>query len=501
MRKSRGIFSVGIKIYGQILLMAFVAVAVIWVQTQAIGNISEANREIVNVQVNEVEQISEISRDFSYINGQVLRHVLTDREAAMETIAETIHTRLEELDGKAEEFNSLLGEEDGRRRDYDRFMADYARYKRTVNSLLNTSMVNKQQAIVSATSNLSMFENNIEEYIDSIISMTNEAMAVRQSEIHGITENISSMVSGAVLAFGLIIVVCIAVVSFTVVRPIRKATRQIEGIVREIEAGRGDLTKRISVASRDEIGQLAGGMNHFLELVQSITAGMIGCCKELGIQGKVVGDNVCRVKAGADNTSGAVEELAAGMEEAAATVMTLGEDTDNVENAVQQMLARTVEGNDYAQRIKQKAFAVEGKAAASKEEAVTMITSIDAAVNRSVENSRQIYRISELTEEILGIAGKTNLLALNASIEAARAGEAGRGFTVVAEEIRKLADDSKLTANHIRNISKEVITHVEELAGNTSDLSESIGQIAAALDVVNGIIGRLKESTGHFEKY
>lgn len=469
-KKARWIHSVGTKIFGLIALMAVVAIAVILSLASSLNRVNEANKRVMEEQVAQVEKISEISRDFSYINGQVLTHVMTTRESSMESLAEIINNRLGELDAKTEEFDLLLTQEDVRRADYDRFVADYTRYRKTVGSLLNTSMVNKQQAMVSATSNLTMFESNIEEYIDSIITKTNEAMRLTQEEINTTAQGTSRMIPGAFVLFAVILLATIIIIGFSVIRPLKKAAKQIGTIVEEIRENRGDLTKRVTVSSRDEIGRLSEKTNDFLSLVQKITASMISCCEELDRQGGIVGTSVGNADSGADDTSGKVEELAAGMEEVAATVVALSEDTKNMEESMIRMTEKTGEGSEYAQRIREKAYGVEQKALGSKADAVSMLAAMDDAVKESVENSGRIGEISELTDEILGIAGKTNLLALNASIEAARAGEAGRGFSVVADEIRQLADNSKQTAGHIRSISEEVVKNVQTLAENAKKL-------------------------------
>jgi methyl-accepting chemotaxis protein len=103
-----------------------------------------------------------------------------------------------------------------------------------------------------------------------------------------------------------------------------------------------------------------------------------------------------------------------------------------------------------------------------------MMREFDVTLQRSINNSHQIENIGNLTGEILSIASKTNLLALNASIEAARAGEAGKGFSVVAEEIRVLADNSKETANNIQAISEGVVSAVMELADDANRLMSFI---------------------------
>jgi methyl-accepting chemotaxis protein len=134
------------------------------------------------------------------------------------------------------------------------------------------------------------------------------------------------------------------------------------------------------------------------------------------------------------------------------------------------MSKQAIEGSDFAQQIKLRASDLKKQAIVSKETASTMIKEIDGAVKKSVEESKDIEKITTLTDEILGISNETNLLALNASIEAARAGEAGRGFAVVAEQIRILADNSRKTANNIQEISETVVHSVTLLAENASKL-------------------------------
>ena len=99
-----------------------------------------------------------------------------------------------------------------------------------------------------------------------------------------------------------------------------------------------------------------------------------------------------------------------------------------------------------------------------------MLQEIRTVLQQSMENSKSVAKIQDLTDEILNISSQTNLLALNASIEAARAGEAGKGFAVVADEIRDLAEDSRKTANNIQNISQTVTDGVEQLVDDSQKM-------------------------------
>ena len=130
----------------------------------------------------------------------------------------------------------------------------------------------------------------------------------------------------------------------------------------------------------------------------------------------------------------------------------------------------TKEGVDVTEAIKGKAQDIRKDAMTSKENTIQMIGKNRERLENAVENSRNVDKINELTNDILGISNQTNLLALNASIEAARAGEAGRGFAVVADEIRQLAERSKSTANRIQEISLLVTESVEELSVNANGM-------------------------------
>ena len=99
-----------------------------------------------------------------------------------------------------------------------------------------------------------------------------------------------------------------------------------------------------------------------------------------------------------------------------------------------------------------------------------IVTDIIGKLQTTIQESKKVEKVSELTNDILNIADQTNLLALNASIEAARAGEAGRGFAVVASEIGKLSESSRDAAVNIQSINSTVIGTVQELIKNANAL-------------------------------
>ena len=259
-----------------------------------------------------------------------------------------------------------------------------------------------------------------------------------------------------------------------IVVPIQKIAQVINGMIEAIHNNKGNLNERVPVQTKDEIATLARGVNEFLDILQGVIDGVISCSEEINRQQMNVNEVVEETNRSANDTSATMEELAASMEEVSATVGYVSDSTREAEASVGEMVDRAVNGTKFAEEIRSRAEELRKLAQGSRASADSMIKEFDVSLNASIEDSRQIEKIGNLTSDILGIASKTNLLALNASIEAARAGEAGKGFAVVADEIRQLADNSKETAGNIQQISESVVAAVITLAENAGNLVKFI---------------------------
>ncbi len=306
------------------------------------------------------------------------------------------------------------------------------------------------------------------------------------------------LTSGTYVALiGTIVILILIIINFLVsykniVRKIRSISDEVNAMISRIEEGNGDLTARINTRTKSELLFITTGINHFIETLQGIMRDvkngshvLTTASEEVSSQLRIADDNVT-------STSAALEELSANMETLSGTVGSINDRVEDVKNAAQEITEQAMSGTETAVAIKKEALELKDQVNKKKSEAVDQVSQLSEVLSKSVQDSEKVSQIGELTNVILDIASRTNLLALNASIEAARAGEAGKGFSVVATEISSLAANSRETAANIQVISNEVTEAVNRLAENAQ----------TALDYINGtVLGDYDEFVVTGEKY
>ncbi len=279
----------------------------------------------------------------------------------------------------------------------------------------------------------------------------------------------------------LIVIVLVYFASRSITRPLNDAVAGLK----DIAEGEGDLTMRLQVDTRDEVGEMATWFNTFMEKLQQII-------KQIAENSTGVGTNSTQLTSisqnllqGAEDTSQrsnnvatAAEEMSANLNTVAAAMEESATNASMVATAAEQMSSTINEIAENAEKARNVSSQAVGQAGSASEKMSELGEAAD--------------KIGKVTETITEISEQTNLLALNATIEAARAGEAGKGFAVVANEIKELAKQTAEATLDIKNLIDDVQSTSKSTEGEINEISKVIGGVN---DIVSTIATAVEEQT------
>ena len=260
--------------------------------------------------------------------------------------------------------------------------------------------------------------------------------------------NTALVVAGLAIALGLLLA---ALVARSIVRPIRIAV----DAMRDIAAGEGDLTRRLDDVGRNEVAELASAFNQFSEKVRRLVSEVAGSTAQVAAAAEEMSAITDEFNRDVALQRNEIEQVATAMSEMTATVQDVAR---NAAQAAESAQAADREAHQGQQVVRETVSAIEGVSAE--------VVRTASAIERLEADSQSI---SAVLEVIRGVAEQTNLLALNAAIEAARAGEQGRGFAVVADEVRTLASRTQQSTLEIQQV-------IERLQSGARDATEVMQQ-------------------------
>jgi methyl-accepting chemotaxis protein len=304
-----------------------------------------------------------------------------------------------------------------------------------------------------------------------------EFVVTRALGLTGMTGMIVNLAINSVIAF---------LYGYIASRAISRPLKNAAGALQKLAEEEGDLSQRLTIESNDEVGQLSNSFNLFMDKLHSIISLVVESTSQLVL------------------AAGRMAEIT---EQTTGRVTQQQMETDQVATAMNEMVATVQEVSRNAEEASESTKKADSEARSGAEASNIAMTGINALVNKITETESVIKKLEAESENIgtvldviRGIAEQTNLLALNAAIEAARAGEQGRGFAVVADEVRTLASRTHESTEEINTMItglqaevRDAVTSMEEASEQGNEGAKKVQRATESLNTIAGVVSSITD--------
>jgi len=360
---------------------------------------------------------------------------------------------------------------------------DWWKYHEHVMELAKRHSVNNNAQTYSALSNAVLVDSDApHKKAEKLIS---ELIRINREVADNANLNAEKVSDYAVLSLyiALILGVVISIVLGTIIT--RSITTPLNQSVKLADAvSMGDLTFRVDIAQDDEVGQLSKALEIMVSNLKEITTEIKTGVTVLGTSSSEILSTVTEISTGAAETATSVSETTTTVEEVRQTAMVSNQKAQSLMMSSQKAADSVEKGRESIHEVIQSMKKIENQ--------------MNLISNTVLKLAEQNRTIGEITSSVADIADQSNLLAVNAAIEAAKAGEHGRGFTVVAQEIRSLADQSKKATAQVKEILNEINKSVNQAVGVTEQGSRTVEEgrklVALSGEVIELLADNVEET-------
>ena len=394
----------------------------------SIHNVNASAGIIVDNYMVSETHLEDIRHSMMNIHRLALSHIVAADHATMIKLVGEIKEEEANLDQKLSDYASFIAPND--QETYQALLDHYDSFKHSLVFLVCASADSKtKEAYDLATGDVARWSSAAEEKISTLYASVNAQANAARGRLSAVYL-ISLAISAVTLTAGLFLVLAaFRIIKQYVIAPIRDAMQMLKDSSERINGVVGEVRRRTK-ASHDNVHKL----------------------------------------------SGLTDELSAVFEEIAGNASAIHRNASGTQGDAKEMSEECSAITGYSVSMHGRAEKMERSAQENKENVLAKTEEIMAVLNEAIQKSQSVNQIDLLIHDILSISSSTDLIAVNATIEATRAGEAGKGFSVVAQEIRRLADSCAETAVHIQEVSAVVTGAVNYLSESARDLVDYLSQ-------------------------
>lgn len=491
-------FSIQTKLLSGFLGVILLLVLVSFMSLSNLNGMGNQAKEVNDKWMPSVTLLGTMNGDVSDVERLVLNMIVENRSSQFTSILESYTALLEKIEVERAQYQALI-QSDEEQKLYEEFSANYDTFIAQMPTLIQAAQNNQMQQSQELHRAAYPSWETANNAIMTLIQLDNK----RATEMTSVTVDRAASASTVIISLSAVAIVLAALIAVLLGRMIATPLKRVQQAAERI--AEGDLTgEAIKVRGRDEIGALATSFNsmtlNLRELIQSVAS-----------SSELVAASSEQLTASAEQNKMASEQIAATVQETAAGTVRQVDIAETSSQAMQEMSLGAEQIAERAQTVATSAAEAAHKSESGNQairQAISQMDSIRESVTSMSGVVKELGTRSEeigmITSDITAISSQTNLLALNAAIEAARAGEAGRGFAVVADEVRKLAEQSSESAKRITElvslIQADTSSAIEAADANDREVYKGIEMVSAAGEAFEDILEAVGKVAGDIEE-
>ncbi len=462
--------SVKFKLRSSYIILSLLIFLIAMISIKSIDNVSKNSSKIYNINFKSIQTIDNINSNIKELDSYFMNIFMSSDDNEVYKYSNKIKILLQQTNSFVYNYKEIETTEIEKNKfnQLKEYISSLQKCSLDILDLIDQDNLNEANEIYNKE--MLRIKNSTYDLLKTLTNLS-ESNA-EKSNVENINVFKSVVVSNIIITLiGLIIaIILIILIGRLILKPLKK----IENLAERMS--KYDISENIDLNSEDEFGITGELLNRSQENIRALISLIIRESYDLSSLSEELSATVQEVNSKVELVNTSTEDINNSMKQTSKTYSEINNSISNVNNNMEKLSHKAEEGNVNANKIKSKSIKIKKDSEKALNNISNIYSNKKAEILSAIEDVKVVNEIKKMADIIDNISEQTNLLALNASIEAARAGEAGKGFSVVANEVKRLAEESSNAVSTIKNTIKKVELSVNNLLESSNDILSFIGK-------------------------